>query len=176
MELFSPFKHPKPKIMNCTKPFLTVVALAGLLTGCVGTGPNTQQGAVGGAAAAPSAVAPAATGARPPPPKATPKAKTDAQASAQPLASPAAVDTSAQFDLPHSRRMPARRCRGGWCQRSPRGDSHPCPRPSFFCRTRGVTNAFACTCPARHLGEPRRGSKPPSDRRRCRFERGGAAP
>ena len=29
---------------------LSSVALSALLTGCVGTGPNTQQGAVGGAA------------------------------------------------------------------------------------------------------------------------------
>lgn len=29
---------------------LSALALTGLLTGCVGTGPNTQQGAVGGAA------------------------------------------------------------------------------------------------------------------------------
>lgn len=37
--------------MNSSKPFLTALAITGLLTGCVGTGPNTQQGAVGGAAA-----------------------------------------------------------------------------------------------------------------------------
>lgn len=36
--------------MNSVKPFITALALTGLMTGCVGTGPNTQQGAVGGAA------------------------------------------------------------------------------------------------------------------------------
>ena len=37
-------------IMKALPSYLTSLALAGLLTGCVGTGPNTQQGAVGGAA------------------------------------------------------------------------------------------------------------------------------
>ena len=32
------------------KPLIPALGLAALLTGCVGTGPNTQQGAVGGAA------------------------------------------------------------------------------------------------------------------------------
>ena len=36
--------------MNSSKPFFATLALTVLLTGCVGTGPNTQQGAVGGAA------------------------------------------------------------------------------------------------------------------------------
>ncbi len=36
--------------MNLSKPLVASLALASLLTGCVGTGPNTQQGVVGGAA------------------------------------------------------------------------------------------------------------------------------
>jgi hypothetical protein len=38
------------KLMNSTKSLLTALTLTGLLSGCAGTGPNTQQGVVGGAA------------------------------------------------------------------------------------------------------------------------------
>lgn len=37
--------------MNAHKSFLGVLTLSALCAGCVGSGPNTQQGAVGGAAA-----------------------------------------------------------------------------------------------------------------------------
>ena len=38
-------------LMNSHKLFYVTLALAGLSAGCVGSGPNTEQGAVGGAAA-----------------------------------------------------------------------------------------------------------------------------